>query len=588
VLGRSYLKSPWFFIDLLSTIPIISSTLEVIGTVGPQLQAARVARGARVARIARITRIARLAKVGRVARLATAIRANQGLSFLKVKDGEKEHTPRFNRSLFVGVPILLLAFIVANSVITTRAVTGLKRSINQEIENAQTISDIESIEQRYNVSESLYPILENIVLNSQINGGEKVHVSLKQAYQSSDRLAGIMLLVLLITIGVSVFISSSLSKDRSMRREQLILSQCFSPPIVERFYSTPEVVDRFYRHWMTVFFIDIRGFTKAVEKDSGDVEGLALKLRKVMDVARQQIVISHEGIIDKFMGDAVMGWVGGLFSVHWKLMEDVRRKLYIEELDSIQQDMKSINREVEKLLQMETVDRLKLADLTSALKEAKALKEKWENKQGQVLKNNPELEIEHKKALKEYRKRVAKSAVGCCLRIWQEVGKINDPDAFNKLKIGVGSGEVLIGNFGATNQIAYTVLGPTVNRAARLEPASAQAGCQILIDENTFRLLKDDSDFKFRRLPHIEVKGISRSIGIYEPFFSDQVSDQFLSTFEKGVNAMGEGKTEAAMSFFDKSNKLKPGGDTASVIWLNICKTAFEEGHDVEIRQMKK
>ena len=77
---------------------------------------------------------------------------------------------------------------------------------------------------------------------------------------------------------------------------------------------------------MTVFFIDIRGFTKAVEKDAGDVEGLALKLRKVMDTARRQIVVSHEGIIDKFMGDAVMGWVGGHFSAHWKLMEEVRKK----------------------------------------------------------------------------------------------------------------------------------------------------------------------------------------------------------------------------------------------------------------------
>ena len=79
---------------------------------------------------------------------------------------------------------------------------------------------------------------------------------------------------------------------------------------------------------MTVFFIDIRGFTKAVEKDAGDVEGLALKLRKVMNTARKQIVVSHEGIIDKFMGDAVMGWVGGHFSVHWKLMEKVPERRF--------------------------------------------------------------------------------------------------------------------------------------------------------------------------------------------------------------------------------------------------------------------
>ena len=588
VLKKSYLKSPWFFIDLLSTIPIISSSLEVIGAMSPQLQAARVARGARVARIARITRVARLAKVGRVARLATAIRANQGLSFLKVDDGVEEHTPRFNRSLFIGVPILLLAFIFANSIITNRAVENLEATIAAEIENAQSMADLQAIEQKYDVSKSFNPILENVLMPSDLSEGRGVHVSLTSAYERADWLAGIMLLVLLVAIGLSVFISNSLSRDRSIRREQLILSQCFSPPIVERFYSTPEVVDRFYRHWMTVFFIDIRGFSKAVEKDSGDVEGLALRLRKVMDVARQQIVISHEGIIDKFMGDAVMGWVGGLFSVHWRLLENVRKKLYIEELESVEQDIKSIKREVEKLLQMEIVDRTKLTEHTSALKEAEKHREKWNELQSEALQSDPELSTRHEEAIKEYRTKVAKSALSCCLRISQEVGKIDDPDGFNKLKIGVGSGEVLIGNFGATNQIAYTVLGPTVNRAARLEPASAQVGCEILIDGNTYELLKEESEFKFRRLPHIEVKGISLKKRTYEPFFAHLVPDDFLLTFEKGVNAMEDGKTEVAMAAFNKSNQLREGGDVASQIWLNICKEAFEEGVDVGIRRMKK
>ena len=50
ILGRSYLKSPWFFIDFISTLPIISSAFELVGSLGPQLQATRVARAARVDR----------------------------------------------------------------------------------------------------------------------------------------------------------------------------------------------------------------------------------------------------------------------------------------------------------------------------------------------------------------------------------------------------------------------------------------------------------------------------------------------------------------------------------------------------------
>lgn len=587
ILGRSYLKSPWFFIDLISTLPIISSAFELMGAMGPQLQATRVARGARVARIARIARVTRLAKVARVARLATAIRAKQGLHFLKLDNGE-QRTPTFNQSLFIGIPLLLLSFILASSFITNSEVAKFQSTINQEISQAQTVTELEAIKQKYDVTNTLNPLLENTVMYAPLNGGQAVPVSLQQAYIHADRLTGILLLLTLLTIGISVFISSALAHDRSKKREHSILSQCFSPPIVNKFYSSPEVIERFYRQWMTVFFIDIRGFTKAVEKDAGDVEGLALKLRKVMDVARKQIVISHEGIIDKFMGDAVMGWVGGHFSVHWKLMETVRKKLLIEELDFIYQDIKSIERAIEKLQNQSIVEEVELAELRSTLKEAENNKLKLLEQQIAALEKEPDLSATHQQLERVYSRRIAKSAVSCCLRIWQEVTKIEDQNAFNELKIGIGSGQVLIGNFGATSQIAYTVLGPTVNRAARLEPASAQVGCHILIDEDTYELLKEEEDFRFRRVPVIAVSGISNSMITYEPFFANQVSDAFLQTFEKGVVAMETGKTEAAMAFFSNANQLRAGGDAASKIWLDACLIAFNEGQTVGAKAVRK
>ncbi len=584
ILGRSYLKSPWFFIDLISTLPIISSAFELMGAMGPQLQATRVARGARIARIARV---ARLAKVARVARLATAIRSKQGLNFLKLDNGNQE-TPTFNQSLFIGVPLLLIGFVLASSFITNSEVKKLQSTVQQAINGAQTSADLAAISKKYDVASALNPLLENTILFSEFNGGVEVPVSLQEAYIRADRLTGIMLLVVLLTIGVSVFISNALSQDRSSRREHSILSQCFSPPIVNKFYSSPEVIERFYRQWMTVFFIDIRGFTKAVEKDAGDVEGLALKLRKVMDTARRQIVVSHEGIIDKFMGDAVMGWVGGHFSVHWKLMEEVRKNLYIEELDFINQDIKSIERELEKLQGQTIMEDVQLGELTAALKEARTNQLTLLEHQKTALEKDPDLSATHQQLITEYRRRVAKSAVSCCLKIWQEVERIEDPDGFHELKIGIGSGQVLIGNFGATDQIAYTVLGPTVNRAARLEPASAQVGCHILIDANTYDLLKEEEDFRFRRIPMIAVRGISNSVATYEPFFARQVPDAFLATFEKGVIAMEAGKTEAAMAFFSKADQLRPEGDAAAKIWLEACKTAFNEGEAVGVKAMRK
>lgn len=586
ILGRSYLRSPWFLIDFISTLPIISSTLELLGSMGPQLQATRVARGARVARIARVARVARLAKVARVARLATAIRASHGLKFLKSTNDPQE-TPAFNRALFIGVPVLLGAFILASSYITNSEVTKLRNTLTRRVEQAQTQADLDALTQEYDIATALHPATEIILIPSPLNEQQQIALSLEEAYARADRLAGIMLLMVLLTIAASARISSALAADRSQGRERSILSQCFSPAIVSKFYSSPEVIERFYNQWMTVFFIDIRGFTRAVEKDAGDVEGLALKLRRVMDTARTEIIVTHEGVIDKFMGDAVMGWVGGHFSIHWQLLSEVRRKLCLDQLDLIEQDIKSIQREI-KELNSHAGNQKQLAGLQSTLKEAREAKDKLLVQQEAALAADDTLHATHQRLIREYRRRVARSAVTCCLKISHEVEKGDDPEAFHDLKIGIGSGPVLVGNFGSTDQIGFTVLGPTVNRAARLEPASAQCGCRILIDHNTYDLLKDYDDLRFRRVPRIALKGLSEAMFTYEPFFADRVPQLFLEQFEQGVIAMEEGNTREAITCFIEADALRPGGDVASKLWIEECEEALKNGRAVGVKTMKK
>jgi len=80
-----------------------------------------------------------------------------------------------------------------------------------------------------------------------------------------------------------------------------------------------------------------------------------------------------------------------------------------------------------------------------------------------------------------------------------------------------------------------------------------------------------------RRVPAIAIRGISDAMVTYEPFFANQVSDDFLMTFEKGVAAMEAEKIEAAMAFFHKANQLRAGGDAAAQIWLKTCKAIFTE-----------
>lgn len=582
ILGRSYIRSPWFFIDFISTLPIISSAFELAGSLGPQLQATRVARAARVARIARV---ARLAKVARVARLVTAIRARQGLTFLKSADDQE--TPKFNRSLLIAVPILLLVFILANNYITSQEVNRLETQIQERLNRVKTPAALEAVLADYPLTNDFSQTNELFITPSPLDPDNLITLSVSKAHIRASRIAGIMLLVVLATIGMSVYISSSLAKDKSSSRERSILSQCFSPIIVDKFYETPEVVERYFNHWMTVFFIDIRGFTQVTEKQQNDVEGLALKLRKVMDTARKEIVETHEGIVDKFMGDAVMGWVGGHFSQHWALQKDEREKLFIDEIDLINQDIKKIEREIKHQQaadnKTETIQELKAIFEVARKDEAALLDLQKKAKQ-----NDPNLEEKYQAQSLAYRQAIAASAVSCCLRISNEVLKITDADGLQKLKMGIGSGSVLVGNFGSSDQIAFTVLGPTVNRAARLEPASAQLGCKMLVDQDTYDLLKDNEKFKFRKVPRISVKGIDNDLATYEPFFADQEELAFIDEFNKGAEAIERGEKHEALGFFKTADLLRPGGDSAAKLWQDLSEDALTTTEQVGAVKIKK
>lgn len=56
-----------------------------------------------------------------------------------------------------------------------------------------------------------------------------------------------------------------------------------------------------------------------------------------------------------------------------------------------------------------------------------------------------------------------------------------------KIRIGINSGECLVGNFGSDNRMDYTIMGKTVNKAQRLEGASDPE--RILISQSTYELI---------------------------------------------------------------------------------------------------
>lgn len=80
------------------------------------------------------------------------------------------------------------------------------------------------------------------------------------------------------------------------------------------------------------------------------------------------------------------------------------------------------------------------------------------------------------------------------------------------IRIGINTGEVLVGNMGSLKRLSYTVLGSAVNMAQRLEANAPPGG--ILISKETHAHVKDQ--IHTRPLGEIRVKGIEEPVTVFE------------------------------------------------------------------------
>jgi adenylate cyclase len=96
-----------------------------------------------------------------------------------------------------------------------------------------------------------------------------------------------------------------------------------------------------------------------------------------------------------------------------------------------------------------------------------------------------------------------------------------------EVRIGICTGEVVVGNIGSENTRSYTVVGDSVNVAARLERANRVYGTQILINESTTQAI--GSQFETREIDTISVKGKTETTRIFELMSAaGQLSEELL------------------------------------------------------------
>lgn len=154
-----------------------------------------------------------------------------------------------------------------------------------------------------------------------------------------------------------------------------------------------------------------------------------------------------------------------------------------------------------------------------------------------------------------------------------------------RMRIGLNSGEIVTGNMGSENRMNYTMMGDSVNLAARLEEAAKQYGIFNHVTEFTKDLT--GNEFVWRELDTIKVVGKSEPVKAFDLLGVTETIEQNLldikEIFEKGLVLYKEKKWDEAIEQFTKCiaheqkrypNKIPP--INPSEVYIERCEN-FKE-----------
>jgi adenylate cyclase len=147
------------------------------------------------------------------------------------------------------------------------------------------------------------------------------------------------------------------------------------------------------------------------------------------------------------------------------------------------------------------------------------------------------------------------------------------------LRIGVNSGETLVGNIGSRDRLNYTAIGDAVNVASRLESLNKRYGTDILIGEATQAGAGDA--LIVRRVDRVAVYGRRGAIQIYELLGLKESAVElgdlsWIARYDEGFELYLRRDFRGAMERFREADRSR-GGDEPSRLMILRCQRLIDQ-----------
>ncbi len=305
-------------------------------------------------------------------------------------------------------------------------------------------------------------------------------------------------------------------------------------------YLSPELITEMFEQkanprlggearFITAFFSDVQSFSTFSEK---------LTARQLVELlneyltAMTDILIADRGTLDKYEGDAVVAFIGAPMEVPDHAFRACRIAVSMQH----------------KLLE---------------------LREKWKSEK--IAPGEEERNVK-----------------GYPPEVWAPGDKWPGIVHEMKVRIGLNSGEIVVGNMGSTMRMNYTMMGDAVNLAARLESGAKQYGVYTLVSEYTLDapawdeqgaecLVRDMVEYRF--IDNIAVVGKSEPVKVYEVVaLKGGLTDVELELFKKFDHAMElylAMHWDEAIAAFQESDvieRVPEGKVTPSRAYIDRCR----------------